>query len=289
MRELECFTAVAEEQSFTGASKRLHLAQPALSRHIRSIEDKIGTKLIERGPRTSYLTPQGRRFYEESHGILTQLTRATEAAKRSASGEEVRLRIGFVSAVLGKEIMGVLRHFREQHPTAQVVLQDLPPAIQLNMLLEGTLDGGFIGLAPDRETSGIRLIRWQKEPLLLFVPPGHPLAGRKHISLGALSEEPFVAILREAAPDFSILFHSLCRQAGFRPKIVLEAARAQAVAAMVAAGAGIANLPESLADFTGNSAVGIPFKRPICIDHVFAIPKASSVGSIRNFLKTLQV
>jgi len=288
MRELECFTALAEEQSFTRAARRLHLAQPALSRHIRSMEDKIGARLIERRPRISSLTPQGQRFYEESRGVLTQLTRAGEAARRSAMGEEARLRIGFVSAVLGKEIVGVLRRFRELCPAVQVVLQDLPPAAQLGMLAEGNLDGGFIGLAPERKPSGIRLIRWRNERLLLFVPTGHRVSGKKRVDLIELREEPFVAVLREAAPDFAILFHNLCRQAGFRPRIVLEAARAQAVAAMVAAGSGIAILPESLADFTGDSAVGIPLRRPASIDHVFAVSGPSATGILRTFLEILR-
>ncbi len=288
LRELECFTVLAEEQSFTKAAQRLHLAQPALSRYIRSIEEKIGAKLIERRPRVSPLTPPGRRFYEESLGILTQLARAAEAARRSALGEEARLRIGFVSAVLGQEIVGVLRRFRELCPAVQVVLQDLPPAAQLSMLAEGNLDGGFIGLAPERKPSGIRLIRWRNERLLLFVPAGHRIAGKKRADLTELRDEPFVAVLREAAPDFAVLFHNLCRQAGFRPKIVLEAARAQAVAAMVAAGSGIAILPESLVGFAENSAIGIPLKRPTSIDHVFAVPEPSATGMLRTFLEILR-
>src|SRR3954462_1789614 len=83
LRELECFTAAAEELSFTRAARRLHLAQPPLSRHIRALEEKIGTRLFERTRRTVVLTAAGSLFYEESRGILAQLVRAGEMAKRS--------------------------------------------------------------------------------------------------------------------------------------------------------------------------------------------------------------
>src|SRR5882762_7779766 len=104
LRELECFTAVAEELSFTRAARRLHLAQPPLSRHIRALEEKIGTRLFERTRRTVVLTAAGGLFYEETRGILPQLIRAGEMAKRSGHGELARLRIGFVSAVLSPEL-----------------------------------------------------------------------------------------------------------------------------------------------------------------------------------------
>ena len=76
LRELECFAAVAEELSFTRAARRLRLAQPPLSRHIRSLEEKIGSRLFAREPRRVSLTPEGRLFYEESRDILPQLVRA---------------------------------------------------------------------------------------------------------------------------------------------------------------------------------------------------------------------
>src|SRR6478735_3172389 len=100
LRELECFTAVAEELSFTRAARRLHLSQPPLSRHIRALEEKVGARLFTREARVVALTQAGRLFHEESRGILAQLARAGEAARRSAHGESDRLRLGMVSAVM---------------------------------------------------------------------------------------------------------------------------------------------------------------------------------------------
>jgi DNA-binding transcriptional LysR family regulator len=260
LRELECFSAVAAELSFTRAARRLHLAQPALSRHIRTLEEKIGARLFDRQPRAVALTAAGRVFFEESRGLLAQLVRAGETARRAALGEETRLRIGFVSAVLGGEIMRILRRFRETHPDVQLLLHDLPPAEQMRLISEGRLDAGFVGLPPTERTVGLRFVPWHRERLLAFVPSGHPMSQRTRVDLKALRDERFVAVSSEAAPAFSARIHELCRQAGFRPRIVLESSRAQAVAIMVAAGCGVAILPESLRSFAGASAPGVALR-----------------------------
>src|SRR5688572_4071582 len=107
LRELECFVAVAEELSFTRAARRLHLSQPPLSRRIQSLEARLGTPLFLRSPRAVALTPAGRAFLADTKGALAQLRRAAERAKRAARGETARLDIGFVSAVLNPELVGV--------------------------------------------------------------------------------------------------------------------------------------------------------------------------------------
>jgi DNA-binding transcriptional LysR family regulator len=270
LRELECFTAVAEELSFTRAARRLHLAQPPLSRHIQSLEGKIGAALFERSRRLVTLTPAGHVFFEESRGLLAQLVRAGESARRSGQGEVARLRLGFVSAVLSPALVDTFREFRTAFPTVQIRLLDSPPAEQLAGIDRGELDGGFIGLAPSDRPKRVQLIPWQTEELGLFVPSGHPWAGRKQIALREVAREPFVAVSSEAAPAFALHVRELCRQASFRPRVVVEASRAQAVAVMVAAGSGVALLPRALARVVGSSAAVLPLHPPALITHVFA-------------------
>jgi DNA-binding transcriptional LysR family regulator len=207
------------------------------------------------------------------------------AVRRTA--KSIRLRLGFVSAVLAAEIVEALRRFRETHSSVQIVLHDLPPAEQLRLIAQGKLDAGFVGLAPIEHPLGVRFVRWCKERLLVFVPSGHPLAHRASVGLAELRKERFVAVSGEAAPAFSVFVHDLCRKAGFRPRIVLESSRAQAVAVMVAAGSGVAILPESLMGFTGASAAGIPLKGSPAITHVFALAAARTSSSIESLLKLL--
>lgn len=287
LRELECFTAVAEELSFTRAARKLRLAQPPLSRHVRALEDKLGSRLFDRSGRTVSLTAAGALFYEETRTVLPQLIRAGEVTRRFASGAAVRLRLGFVSAVLGPDLVDVLRRFRETHPDVQLLMQDASPAEQIEGLRRGTLDGGFIGLPPRERTSGIHYVSWRREPLAAFVPFGHPLAKRRSLELKELAREPLVAVSREAAPSFSAFLYELCGRAGFRPRIILESSRAQAVAVMVAAGTGVALLPASLSRVVGAAAAVVPLSKAPPISHVFARPAGSPSAAMRQFLALL--
>ncbi|MCX6953102.1 MAG: LysR family transcriptional regulator, partial [Verrucomicrobia bacterium] len=179
LRELECFIAVAEELSFTRAAQKLHLAQPPLSRHVRALEEKLGTRLFDRAGRKVALTAAGAVFHGETRTVLPQLRRAGETTRRFASGATVRLRLGFVSAVVSPELVKVLQAFRARHSGVQLLVQDMPPAEQIAALRRGELDGGFVGLHPGERTPGIQFVPWRKEALAAFVPFGHPLAGRR--------------------------------------------------------------------------------------------------------------
>ena len=287
-RELECFIAVAEELSFTRAAKRLNLAQPPLSRHIRTLEEKIGAPLFERNRQGVSMTAAGNTFYEETRNILPRLRRAGESALRSASGQTASLRLGFVSAVMNEHLAGILRRFRKAHPEVRIMLHDVAPKDQIAAIADGRLDGGFIGLAPADPPAGIRFIGWMKEPLVCLVPSDHPLAERKSVALKDLAEEPFVAVSHGSAPAFSDHVRELCSNAGFRQKVILESPRAQAVALMVAAGSGIALLPSALSVLVKDSARALPIRPAAPITHVFACREGRSPDTLGPFLKLLR-
>ena len=287
LRELECFIAVAEELSFTRAARRLNLAQPPLSRHIRTLEEKIGAPLILRRPRQVSLTPAGSLFYDETRNIPRLLARSGEAARRCALGETVRLRLGFVSAVMNDELVEIVRRYRELHPHVQIMLQDSPPQDLLKAIAAGRLDGGFVGMAPPLCPAGIQLVPWQREPLMCFVPASHRLAAQPVVALSSLAEESFVAVSHESAPAFALHLQALCKSAGFRPRITLESPRAQAVMLMVAAGAGIAILPAALGQVIQKSVHAIPLKNGPGIEHVFACAKGAPAGPLADWIKML--
>ena len=270
-RELECFIAVSEELSFTRAAQRLHLAQPPLSRHIRNLEEKLGVKLFERTNREVRLTTPGDAFRGEAQEILMKVQRAGEAARRAEAGETGRLDVGFVSAVLSPELVRIFSGFRKAKPHVQLNLHDHPPSEQLEALMNGELEIGFIGVEPEKVPEGIRCTDWMDERLRLFLPVGHPFERRKEVRLRDLQEEAFVMIASEAAPAYASYLRALCREEGFRPRVVQDARRAQAVASMTVAGSGVAILPESLDRITGNGVTLTgPKRKQIKMNHVVA-------------------
>jgi DNA-binding transcriptional LysR family regulator len=288
LRELESFVAVAEELSFTRAATRLRLAQPPLSRHVRALEDRLGVRLFERSNRSVALTAAGRALYAEVQGPLVQLERAAAAARRAAAGETGRLELGFVSSLLGPDLGELFRTFRAAHPDVQLTLFDRIPHEQLRAIAEGRLDGGFVGLAPATRVAGVVFAPWKTEALWLFVPRSHPLAGRTRVALTAVAGLPLVAIGAEAAPAFASKVQALCRTAGFRPRIVQEASRAQAVVAMVAAGSGVAILPATLAGVAGGAVTALPLRgRGAMVTYVFAHREAPVSSELARFLVTL--
>lgn len=288
LRELEAFVAVAEELSFTRAAARLRLAQPPLSRHIRTLEDRLGLRLFERTNRTVALTTAGRSFLAEVQEPLLRLQRAGAVARRTAAGETARLEIGFVSSLLGSELTEIFRAFRAAHPAVQLTLQDRIPTEQLRGIAEGRMDGGFVGLAPAGRTPGIAFAPWKREAVLLFVPSTHGLARERRVALRTIAREPLLAISAEAAPAFAAKVRDLCRAAGFRPHIVQEASRAQAVLAMVAAGSGVAILPASVHPVSGNAvtAVGLSDKGAT-VSYVFAHRAGPTSEPLRSFIRTM--
>lgn len=273
LREMECFLAVAEEGSFSGASRRLHLAQPPVTRHVRSLETKIGCQLFTRTPSGARLTDAGSAFLEGTRGIPARLAAATEAARARQDSGVRTLRIGFISAVMSERLETTLAAFRQKNRGVRIMLYDLPPDDQLRAIESAELDGGFIGVAPERMDGRLIFSTWYAEDLVALVPADHALAGRKSIRLSDLRDEPFIAVSGSAASAYSRLLQQVMRGANVRPQVVLTTPRAQAVALMVAAGSGVSVLPASLARLVSRTVVAIPLAGRPQIRHAFAMPR----------------
>jgi DNA-binding transcriptional LysR family regulator len=144
LRHLRYFVAVAEELHFGRAAARVHGAQPALSRQIRSLEEEMGLRLFERDRRRVALTAAGVAFLDEARFLLGHVERAVAAARRAERGELGLLRIGYVPAVVGTGLPEIVRAFRQRFPGVDVRLQEMNPALQVEGLLGKRVDVGFV-------------------------------------------------------------------------------------------------------------------------------------------------
>jgi DNA-binding transcriptional LysR family regulator len=243
LRHLRYFAAVAEERHFGRAARRLHMAQPPLSRQIQALEAELGFELFERTRRRVELTAAGDVLLERARRVFEELDRAVGDARRASEGESGRVLIGYVSSLAYAGIAPFLRDFRRRWPDVELGLRELPPQTQIESLKDGRIDVGFLRAPVDDPGLSRRVVR--RERLMIALPGGHPLARHKRLELASLAHEPFVLFPRPRGPAFFDHLIALCRAAGFSPRIAQEAPQLDLVS-LVAAGFGVAILPESL-------------------------------------------
>ncbi len=243
LRHLRYFVAVAEEGHFGRAARRLHIAQPPLSRQIRALEDELGFPLFDRSRRRIEMTPAGQVFLARVRRLFEMLDATVIEARRASKGELGRIAVGYPSSVAYTGLTEMLRAFHARSPKVDLVLREMPPQDQILALKEGRLDVGFVRAPLDDPTLASEPVR--TEPLVVALPDDHPLTTRKRIALGDLAREPFVSFPRARGPSYFDLLMRLCHDAGFTPNIVQEAPQLDMVS-LVAAGFGVALVPRSL-------------------------------------------
>ena len=140
LRHLRYFAAVARELSFSRAAEQLHIAQPPLSRQIRSLEEELGAELIDRGSRPLRLTPAGRFFQAQAQQVLDRMTEVQAATRRIATGTRTWFGIGFVPSTLYGKLPEVIRRFREAQPAVELSLFEMTTVEQIEASWAAELD-----------------------------------------------------------------------------------------------------------------------------------------------------
>jgi DNA-binding transcriptional LysR family regulator len=243
LRHLRYFLAVAEERHFGRAAKRLRIAQPPLSRQIHALEAEVGLPLFDRAKRRIELTPAGTAFLTHARRVFEVIDDGVHEARRAAAGQIGRIAVGYPTSVAFGGLVDLLGAFRAHSPGVEVTLRELAPQDQVDALKDGRIDVGFVRTPIDGD--GLASCRVYREPLLIVLPEGHPLAGHRRIALSLLAREPFVCFPRSRSPTFFDFLMRLCHDAGFTPRIAQEAPLLD-ILSLVAAGFGVAMLPGSV-------------------------------------------
>jgi DNA-binding transcriptional LysR family regulator len=244
IRQLRSFVAVAHGLSFSRAAQHLHLSQPALSTQIKSLEEHLGARLFERNRRTVRLTPAGIALLADAESLLQQIADAELRVARISTGDVGHLRIGFVASATLAIVPAIVLAFRRQYPGVDLELKNLPTVQQVEALRNGTLDAGFVRM-PLAE-GGLAVTRIHSEAFALVLPRSHRFARAQDPALEEFAHEPFIAYGRRWAPSFYDLWTGICEKAGFVPTVVQETAEMSTALALVAAGLGVAILPEGI-------------------------------------------
>jgi DNA-binding transcriptional LysR family regulator len=244
LRHLRYFEAVATEMNFSRAAERLHIAQPPLSRQIRQLEEELGAELIDRKARPMQLTPAGRFFLEQTVQLLARLKETGEATRRIAQGQRTWFGIGFVPSTLYGLLPELIRGFRARHPEVEVTLSELTTVQQADALKAGRIDVGFGRLAlgdPEIETETVL-----EEPVVAALPARHALLRHERLDLPLLADEPLVLYPARPRPSYADQVLQMFRGHGLVPRVAMEANELQTAIGLVAAGLGVALVPESV-------------------------------------------
>ncbi|MDT0548280.1 MULTISPECIES: LysR family transcriptional regulator [Streptomyces] len=186
IRELECFLTLSEELHFGRAAERLFVSQSRVSQLLRSLEGRIGARLLERTSRRVRLTPLGERFLADVRPAYASLHGALESARDAARGVEGVLRIGFQGAA-DERVMAAVAAFRARHPGCELETVEIPWADPFGAVRGGEVDAAIV-LLPVAEPDLVLGPVFPRQPLTLAVPARHPLA-RRVAAVGVVDAE----------------------------------------------------------------------------------------------------
>jgi LysR family hca operon transcriptional activator len=209
LRHLRYFVAVAEEGSLTlAAERRLHTAQPSLSRQIRDLEHEVGVPLLTRTPRGVELTEAGAVFLDYARMALAQADTAREAARKAGKPEKGSLAIGFLTGQEMSWLPEVMRICREALPDVGVAVTSMTSPALADEVAHGRLDLAFMRREP---TPNLEYRQVRREPIVVALPVDHRLAREPAIRPQALVGETFIGVSPVARVLRGIIDDYLCR------------------------------------------------------------------------------
>jgi len=249
LRRLRYFVAVATERNFTRAAERLHIAQPALSRQVRLLEDELGVELLRRTTHDVEPTEAGRLLLERGTALLDNADALWRTMRRLGAGESGGVVVAYGTSAGYGTAPRLLRAIAERLPEIEVETRVMSVSEILAAIGEGAIDVGLVRCAPGTAGVEARLLRLEAQGVL--VRRDHPLAAAEHARLGDLRDLPVLLHPRDANPGHYDAILGLIRDAGIEPHIELRDLSFDLAQTPVHAGAAFAIVGES-------TRVGLP-------------------------------
>lgn len=243
LRHLRYFIAVAKAEHFGRAAQLLRVAQPALSRQIKQLEQEIGVDLFERLPRGVRLTAAGKAYASEAAAIISHVDAANKKARSFAAGSAGSLSVGFNDiASWHDNVPNRINAFRHAFPAVALDLLPLSSVAQIRALHEGKLDAGIVYdvHCSAEDTRVLKATTIGTSRIRLAVPIGHRLAKKKSIDVSQLKDEPLVWLSRDTLQRYNNKLLSGCVQSGLSPVIIQEVSTLSIQLSLVSAGMGLA-------------------------------------------------
>ncbi|MFZ1156024.1 MAG: LysR substrate-binding domain-containing protein [Solirubrobacteraceae bacterium] len=241
---LSVLVEVARRGSFSGAADALSYTQSAISQQVATLEAEIGMTLLERHARGVRVTPAGQALVEHAEGILARLDTAEAELSAIAGLRAGRLRMASFPTAGATLMPLAIATFRSTYPDIELTLSEGEPEEIAPRLRAGEFDLALLFEfdEPDEGLDNLNRIELLHDPMYLALPREHPLAGKSGLRLEDLRNEAWVQTSHQS-PCARHVVRS-CHAAGFEPNVSFESDDYQTVQGLVAAGVGVALIPE---------------------------------------------
>lgn len=283
LRHLRYFVAVAEEKNITvAAERRLHTAQPSLSRQMRELEIEVGAELMTRSAHGIELTAAGKVFLDHARLALAQVEAAAAAARRAAHPEVRTLALGFLSGCEPEWLPAAMHILREELPKIEIKISSKHSPQLADGLATGKFDAAF--LRPEEQYPDLVYKVLIREPLIAVLPSDHRLASRETVSLQDLIGETFIG-MADQAPVLRSIIEDYIRRSGLDLEPAHRVEYLSMAISLVASTHGIALLPNYARNFLSWSVISRPLEGEApSIDLVLGYHKANNSPLLRTFL-----
>ena len=267
LRQLRSFAAVARHRHFTRAAEELHLAQSAVSAHVRKLEQELGMPLLERTSRRVALTEAGERVFARAQRMLAEADglRGDVDELKGALGGQVAL--GAMLPMGDVDLPDLLTRFHARNPGIQLRLHEEPLNAMLSMLARDELDAGYGSVFLDELPPGLKGRVMGRDELVAALPVGDPLVRHRSLALAAFEGRTFIA-LRSGSAMRAAIQTAMTRE-GISPRATFDCNELGTVRVLTSRGLGVAVLPRSVADGPGPPIEVRPLKprihRPVTL------------------------
>ncbi|MBP1157216.1 MULTISPECIES: LysR family transcriptional regulator [unclassified Paenibacillus] len=259
-QQLEYFQTVARMEHMTRAAQFLSVSQSALSRSISRMEEELGVPLFDRVGRSIKLNRYGELFLKRVHRIMKEHEEGKLEIQNMLDEEAGEVMLGFLHTLGSQLIPDLIVTFRANSPNIRFQLNQSNTVFLLQQLIQGSIDLCLLSSLDEVNLS----VEWKQlwsEELFVFVPAHHPLANRESIVLAEIADEPMISFKK--GYGLRNVIDRLCMEAGFTPKIAFEGEEVPTVAGLVAAGLGVALIPD-VSGLTAQKLVKLKVSSPEC-------------------------
>jgi LysR family hca operon transcriptional activator len=286
LRHLRYFIAVAEEGSLTvAAEKRLHTAQPSLSRQMRDLEYEVGVPLMNRSARGVELTAAGRAFLDHARLALTQAEAAVEAARRAAEPLKPAFALGFLTGTEIDWLPKAMRILHDQLPNMKLTIASQYSPDLAAELMRGRLDAAF--MRPEPRAEGLAYRHVLAEPLFMMFPTDHRLAAQEAVDLPDIVGETLI-IASSTAPVLRALIAGYFERSGLDIKPAHEVDNLAHAVSLIASTGAVMLMPTYARNLLPRSVTSRPLRATApTIDLVVGYDKANASPILKLFLSRL--